>query len=412
MKRVCWLIAASVTLFLVGVPTAPAANYDAEVSHFVGTGGLGTEDGTSEIAKFANPVDVARDAANSVYVLESNALRQITTGNSVRTVFRQAPNSEWLCSMALDKSDVFWITTCSASKVIRVNKTGQILSTFLLPQRFQSTHTNVVGIDLLPSGNLLVPVSSGLILEVTSSGAITTFKDFRNTSCMAGRPIEGNDICPFSVAVSNVGEVIFVGATNSGNRTYRLDNSRSHSQIFSVRDPRSVKFTNDAFYVQNYGWEGDCTRTYSRIFRMTGDFSATEIAAIRAPGWISSGFQIVSGRFLFIAVPPAGHVVRIDLDNGASTRIGDSDLGCRDGIGPSSSFFQPSGFVQTSDGNFYLKDDWTIRRITASGEVTTIYRHTDWLPKGRIFFRNGLLTFIDNQKMGCIPIAWQSILLS
>ncbi len=398
MKKYKGLTALALALSLILIPTAPAANYDAEVSHFVGTGGSGTEDGNSDTAKFSNPFDTVRDSANNIFILESRALRQITSGNSVRTIWRQTDNSEWLCSAAIDKSDIFWLVTCSASKLIRVNKSGQVLSTLNLPQRTQNNHTNVIGIDFLPSGNLLIPVSSGFLLEVTPTGTVTTFKDFKNTSCIGGSPIQGNDICPFSVAVSPTGEVIFIGATNSGNKTYRLDNARNPNQIFSVRDPRSIRFTNDAFYIQNYGWEGDCSRTFSRIFRMTGDFSATEIAAVPAPGWISSGFQIVNGRFLYVPVPPAGHVKRVDLNDSSSIRIGNSDLGCRDGVGPASSFFQPSGIVQNSDGSFYLKDDWTIRRISALGEVTTIYRHSDWLPKGRIFLRNGLLTFIDNQK--------------
>lgn len=398
MKKYRGLIVLSMILTLLSNSKSPAANYEAEVSHFVGSGGSGTEDGTFETAKFSNPFDTARDSANNLFVLESRAIRQLTSSNSVRTVWRQTGNDEWLCSMAIDKSDVFWLVTCSVSKVIRVNKSGQILSTFSIPQRSQSNHTNVIGIDFLPSGNLLVPVSSGLLIEIAPTGTVSTFKDFRNTSCIGGRPIEGNDICPFSVAVSPSGEIIFVGATNGGNKTYRLDGSRNANQLFAVRDPRSVRFTNNAFYIQNYGWEGDCNRTFSRIFRVTGDFSATEIAAVRAPGWISSGFQIVNSRFLYVPVPPAGHVVRVDLNDGSALRIGNSDLGCRDGNGPVSSFFQPSGIVQIGDGSFYLKDDWTIRKISASGEVTTIYRHSDWIPKGRIFFRNGLLTFIDNQK--------------
>jgi hypothetical protein len=398
VKKYRTLFVFALILSLLSISKAPAANYDSEVSHFVGTGGSGTEDGTSETAKFSNPFDTARDSANNIFILESRALRQLTSNNSVRTVWRLTDNSEWLCSMAIDKSDVFWLVTCSASKVIRVNKSGQILSTINLPQRSQSNHTNVIGIDFLPSGNLLLPVSAGLLIEISPTGTVTTFKDFRNTSCIGGRPIEGNDICPFSVAVSPSGEIVFVGATNSGNKTYRLDGSRNANQLFAVRDPRSVRFTNNAFHIQNYGWEGDCNRTFSRIFRVTGDFSAIEIAAVRAPGWISSGFQVVDSRFLYVPVPPAGHVVRIDLNDGSSSRIGNSDLGCRDGIASASSFFQPSGIAQSNDGSFYLKDDWTIRRITPVGEVTTIYRHSDWMPKGRIFFRNGLLTFIDNQK--------------
>lgn len=398
MKRLQKLIGAVLAIGLLSIPTAPAANYDSEVSHFVGSGGTGTEDGPIDTAKFSNPRSAAKDSANNIFVLENRAVRQITSSNLVRTIWRQTDNSEWLCAMAIDKNDIFWLVTCSVSKIIRLNKSGQLLNTFNLPQRSRPNHTDVVGIDFLPSGNLLVPASSGFLLEVSPNGTVTTFKDFKNISCVGGSAIQGNDICPFSVAVSPSGEIIFVGATNAGNKTYRLDGARNANEIFSVRDPRSVRYTNDAFYVQNYGWEGDCNRTFSRIFRITGDFSATEIAAIRAPGWISSSFQIVNSRFLYVPVPPAGHVIRTDLNDSSSIRIGNSDLGCRDGNGANSSFFQPSGIAAIGDGGFYLKDDWTIRKISALGEVSTIYRHSDWLPRGRIFFRNGLLTFIDNQK--------------
>lgn len=400
MKKFHTIFLTIFTSLLFNLPTAPAANLDAEVSHFAGAGGAGFNDGTKETAKFFNPIDVAIDSSGVVYILDAYSLRRIENDNSVKTIWKQSTNSDWLCSMAIDKNDVFWIVNCGAFNVFRVSKSGQQVGNVSLPQRSGWGNGMITGIDFLPSGNLLIPtITSGVVLQVTPGGVVSVYKQYaENGACSNNKQASGSDICPFSLAVSTNGEVLMTAITSSGNKNFRVEGDRSLSQIFSVRDPRAVRFTNNAFYVQNYGWEGNCSKTFSKIYRLTGDFSSTEVASVTAPAWINTGFAILSSRYLFMPVSPAHYVSRIDLNDGSALKIGNSDLGCRSGSANGSSFFQPSGLVEDSDGTVYLKDDWSIRKITTTGEVSTVFLSQDWLPRGRLFLQRGQLIFIDNQK--------------
>lgn len=381
-------------------PLAPAANFDVEVSHFAGSGGAGFNDGNKDSAKFFNPIDIAVDSRGSTFVLDAYSLRKIEFDNSVKTIWKQSTTADWFCAMALDKSDVFWIVNCGVNTLFKVNQSGQLLGTVSLPQRSNWGNMGVSGIDFLPSGNLLIPaVTSGIVLQVTPGGVVSIFKQYaENGACSGGRPSSGSDVCPFSIAISTNGEIIVSAITSSGYKNYRIEADKNLNQLFSVREPRAIRFTNNAFYVQNYTWDGNCTRSISRLYRLTGDFSSTEIASFSSPGWINSGFRILAGRYLYFPVSPAHNIVRVDLNDGSSIRIGNADLGCRSGAAATSTFFQPSGMAEDIDGTVYLKDDWSFRRISRNGEVSTLFQNNDWFPRGRIFLHKGSIMFIDNQK--------------
>ena len=95
-----------------------------------------------------------------------------------------------------------------------------------------------------------------------------------------------------------------------------------------------------------------------------------------------------AARFYFpygVATDSAGNIYVADTDNhtirkitpagGVTTLAGTAGVqGSADGIGAAASFCQPYGVATDSAGNVYVSDRWnyTIRKITPAGEVTTL----------------------------------------
>jgi sugar lactone lactonase YvrE len=166
--------------------------------------GSGTEtsvDGTGSAASFNNPLAIALDASDNVYVTENNPskIRKITPGGIVTTVVPSSTGSAtafWeLNGIALDKGNNIWLTDVQVFLspyieilVDAIAPSGSVFNLIdepdYVPVPDNSVLNNPSGIVVDPMGNLFVADTgrsaifkispTGTITRIAGSGAIAT----------------------------------------------------------------------------------------------------------------------------------------------------------------------------------------------------------------------------------------------
>jgi sugar lactone lactonase YvrE len=156
------------------------------VSTFAGSGTFGAADGAGSAASFNNPQGIATDAADNVYVADTNnhVLRKITPAGVVSTLAITDATGCFvnLRSVTIDRAGLFYVTNATGATVCTARAAG---STTLLAgvaslsgevdskgnaARFSTPHGVVADGD----GNLYIAEQSGRIRKITPAGDVTT----------------------------------------------------------------------------------------------------------------------------------------------------------------------------------------------------------------------------------------------
>lgn len=280
----------------------------------------GYADGTGTAARFSQPTGIAADLSGSIYVADTNnsVIRKITPGAEV-TTFAGTPDPNVPAS---------------------VDGTG-------LAAEFSSPF----GVAVDSSGNVYVS-DYATIRVINPSGVVTT---------LAGNP----------------GQTGLVDGTGSAAQFGTL-------QGIAVDSAGNI-------YVAD--------EQYCNIRKITSAGVVTTLAGPTIPGvgGPTTGLcgnkdgQGSAARFLNpngVAVDKNGNVYVADTNNFTIRKITPQGLvttlagtagviGSADGTGPGASFRQPTGVAVDASGNVYVADsqNYTIRKITPDGTVTTIIGH-------------------------------------
>ncbi len=377
-------------------------------------GGPGSIDGTGGTARFSLPLGAAVDAAGTVYVIDQNAIRKISTTGVVTTfagAIATAGSSDGVGSAAsfrtpealtVDAAGNVYVADSFNHTIRKITPAGAVTTLAGLAQAAgtadgtgAAARFNVPGgIAIDGAGNLLVAdTNNERIRKVTPAGVVTT---------IAGSGVTGSNDGPAATAqfrspaqLTVLGTSVYVADT--GNHVIRaIDAAGTVTTIAGVAGvPGSADGAGSAarfngptgiaadassnLYVADSG-----NRTLRKI--LPGAVVTTLAGTTGAVGNIDGTGTAARFTLLYhLAADPTGGVYatdrggfvvrKISATGVASTFAGASTVqGATDGIGAAATFNVPIGVAVDGAGAIYVADYFNnvVRRIAQDGTVSTL----------------------------------------
>jgi sugar lactone lactonase YvrE len=298
----------------------------------------------ASVGVFYEPHDIAIDSADNLYVTDgTKTIRKITPTGVVTTL---SSNDGGSSKLTTDSAGNVYVAD-RINRVIRKitptgvdsNLAGPGTQVFDFSNGSGAYFSGPTGIAADNAGNLYVTNTSGdTISKVTPSGLVTR---------LAGQDgVDGRDDgtgsaasfgMPFGIVTDSVGNVYVIDASNTIRKI-------TPSGVVST-----LAGTVGVFDRPEAGCRAPvrCITLGGIAMDSAGNFYLTD-----------------GGRHVIHKVTPAGVVSTFAGMVGV--------IGSADGVGPSASFNTPRGIAMDSAGNLYVSDDYTIRKITPAGLVSTL----------------------------------------
>ena len=273
-------------------------------------GSAGATDGAGSVARFNFPQSISTDAAGNLYVADThnNTIRKITAGGIVSTVAGVAP----------------------AQSIGATDATGS-------NARFSGPH----GMAADAAGNLYVADTlNSTIRKIAPNGVVTTLAGTAGSNGSAdGQDRAARFHYPYGLATDAAGNVFIADTYNHVVR----------------------KITPGGLVTTLAGGAG-----------INGPTDGTGPAArFNYP----KGIAVDSAGNAYVADTNSGTIRKITATGGVTTFAGlVGGFGTTDGPGPTARFSMAEGVAVDNTGNVYVADtgNFTIRKITANGEVSTL----------------------------------------
>lgn len=377
----------------------PNSNAEVTVSHFLGIGGMGKNDGDAKTAKFSRPADVVVDSKGNSFILDANGIRKIDSSNNTSTLYQFPLNGQnsFYCGLTIDKDSNFWFADCRRSTLYKVSNSGTLLKTINLPYAQNSWMTLSPGVDALPDGSILVSVwLDGKIIKVSPDGNVSVFYQSSTNFPCNSYPKPAGTFCPVALTTTPNGEVYVLNSGAQGNEVIRVNSDSSISKVNTPVNPTNVEYTNNSLYVS----VGDTSIQQEWQLFKTGVNQNSQLVFSKADAnrWSANGFKFLDSSTLVMPSYDNNLVRKINISSGAQTLIGDAKYGSDDGSLASASTQFPSGLTEDNDGNLYFLDFKGVRKISNQNIVTTIYK-TQFNTSGSLIFQNQSLYFVDNNQL-------------
>jgi sugar lactone lactonase YvrE len=370
------------------------------VSHFAGYGGAGITDGAANIAQFIKPSAVAIDKDDNAYVLDKGGIRRISPAGIVKTIYKfsESPGSGYLtdnCSINLDQKQVFWIVDCSGTRVIRVSLTGDFINQIPLNTGSNGWIHNDHGAGFLPDGRFIVPVwAVGKIFAVAENGVVTDYFKNKISGLCNSNPRTANLICPSGLAVSDSGEVLF---KSDGDKSglYRLDTQGNATLLPLALNNSSIRYHAGAFYIATNIYSSSATSI--QISKLNSSFAIQQIifSGIYQNNYGIS-FDLNSKEEIYVAFTDGNQIQVLNSPSILKSTIGNAGFGGRDGPASTATFASPSGITGDDEGNIYVKDYNGVRKISPSGQVSTILKSESSKVNSALLSYSGRFYFKSN----------------
>lgn len=378
---------------------------------------IGSNEGTGTEARFNSPGAVALDAAGNTYVADrlNHVVRKITPAGVVTTLagvagspgiadgLGSAARLDQPGGIAIDAAGNLFVTDRAAFTIRKITAAGEVSTLAGLPNvpgyadgvgsgaRFSVPY----GIAIDRDGMLfVVDGANRVIRKVTPAGVVTTLAggagivghvDATGTNArfdaLAGLAIDGagnlyaadtssaviRKITPAGVVTTLAGLAYSRGTTNGLGAAARFSNPLG---IAADRD--------GTVYVADTSNE--------TIRKITPDGTVSLFAGVPGiPGNINA--SATTARFFRptgLALDSAGNVIIADTSNHTIRRIsasgtvttlagGGGNFGSTDGFGTTARFYHPRGLAIDGQGNVFVADSFnnTVRRISSAGIVST-----------------------------------------
>ncbi len=372
-------------------------------STIAGTGSVGTTNGAGNVAKFDSPFDVAVDLAGNVYVTdqENHRIRKINKSGVVSTLaggskgdangtgtaakfFRPA-------GITIDASGNLYVADQINQKIRRVTSAGVV--TTLAGSGTQGAIDGNAGVASFngPSGVAVDPATGNIYVADINNNSIR-FVDIASgiVSTLAGVSGKGNadgsGAATFNYPNSTVVDAngnVFV--SDKANNTIRKVTTAGNVTTFAtgLNSPSGLA-------IDNAGNLFVSTEGNHSIYKVSTSGTVQFVAGGGGAGANGSGaddgvgasasFNVPSG----LAIDPQGNVYVADKFNNKIRKVtpagvvssfaGSGLIGIDDGFGALASFYNPTGIVIDTAGNFFVADQFNnlIRKVSPAAEVTTI----------------------------------------
>lgn len=415
--RRLWLPASFLIAFIAGVHCASCQTY--EWTTLAGnTGGVGFRDGAVGVANFNSPKGVASDSAGVVYLTETgnHAVRVISTAGVVSTLAGKGGVAGQADGVGIDArfnnptgitvdNDRCAYITDTGNHTVRKITPGGIVTTIAgqpgvpgqndgagATARFSSPSA----ITLSPDGDLIVSdTGNHTIRKITPAGVVSTIAG------QAGVPGSANGVSGSSLFRSPKGLSFDVEGTlfvaDTGNRVIRkmdadgnvttlaglagasgsVDGIGANARFVSPQD--LVVDLADHIYVSDLG--GRTIRRISTTNGAVGTLAGKPATSGNADG---SGADARFSSPLGLALSPGGSVLVADYLNhnfrevtpaGVVTTVAANpsvNRGSVDATGTDARFQSPMELAFGPSGEISLTDAGTVRRISPTGNVTTL----------------------------------------
>ena len=298
--------------------------------------GRGTTDGTGAAARFTQPSGIVVDRSGSVYVADAGNLRKISPTGDVTTVKASGLRADG--GLALDASGTLYFLDRNSGTVSKLSPAGvvsQIVGALRDPR----------GIVVSANGTLYVTEANNNVVRViTAAGVASTFAGLPTTSSVGSTNGVG------SSARFNYPEGIAVDA--AGN----LYVAESQNQTIRKITPLGATTFSVTTLAGAAGQQGNVDGTGA-----AARFSYPYGVAVDATGNVYVADQ---GNATIRKITPAGVV---------TTMAGKGSSGAAvDGTGAAARFVSPAGLAIDRAGNLYVGDGATVRKVTPAGVVTTM----------------------------------------
>jgi sugar lactone lactonase YvrE len=389
------------------------------VSTFAGSPGQrGNVDGTGAAARFNSPRAVATDSAGNVYVADegSHTIRKITPQGAVTTLAGSSmgmPGSQdgtgaaagfrYPGGIAVDPSGILYVADTDNGSIRRVTPAG-VVTTLAGTDAFGSvdgtgsaaTFALPYGTAVDPEGNVVVTEGGSVLRKVTPSGVVTTIAGLASAyGNVDATGLNARFWTPIGVAASRLGNVYVADSHASTIRKILPDAAVT---TFAGKDGVAGASDGQGASARFSGPSGVAVDSAENIY--VADYYNNTVRKITPSGAVSTlaGLAGSSGsadgtgsaaRFSnpsALATDAAGNVYVADGANftirkivvatGAVTTLAGlaGNYGSADGAGSAARFIYPQGVATDASGNVYVADtnNHTIRRITPSGDVTTL----------------------------------------
>jgi hypothetical protein len=388
------------------------------VTTLAGLAGVpGTTDGTGSAARFNNPIGVAVDAAGNVFVADATnqTIRKVTASGVVTTFAGQAgvPGSQNgtgtaaqfsnPVGVAVDSSDNVYVVDQVGNAIRKITSAG-VVTTFAGDEgvtgsidgtgsvaRFNSPY--LITID--GSGNLYVAdEKNDEIREITQAGVVTTIAGAPKVQGHSdGTGANASFNSPLGVAVDSSGNVYVTDANNDAIRKIAPG-----GVVTTIAGKATVEGSTDGTGTSaEFGNPfGICADSSGNLY--VGDAANNTVRKVTPGGGVTTfagtpgagNANGTGGAAQFygpsgIATDSSGNVYVADQDNDLIRKItpagvvttlagGAGSSGSADGTGSAAQFYFPFGVAVDSSGNVFVADSSnnTIRKITPGGVVTTV----------------------------------------
>ncbi len=393
---------------------------DGTVTTFAGQAGNGRSgDGTGSGAYFNGPAGVAADLAGNVYVADSvnNTIRKITTNAVVTTLAGSSiasgstdgtgTNAHFLqpLGVAVDASNNVYVADYGNHVIRKISSAGAVTTLAGTAGNYGSADGTGAaaqfyqpeGVAVDSSYNVYVAdTGNGTIRKITSGGVVTTLAGSAgNYGSANGSGANAQFYQPRAVAVDAFGNVYVADFLNNAIRSVSsggvvttlagtvgtagyVDGVNSSAQF---RGPQglAVKANSSGVYV------ADFFNNAIRLVSTAGPSGATATVAGSASKGNGNGVN-ANARFSApggVAADANGNIYVADVENNqvrlinsyglVSVVAGSGGNGNADGNGTNASFSTPHGVALDHNGNVFVTDtgNGTIRKITSAGTVTT-----------------------------------------
>ena len=416
----------------------PAAYTPYTFTTLAGNAGAGSTDGLGSLARLDGPSGVAVDTAGNLYVADKNnfIIRKVTpagmvttlagmagiygsadgTGNGARFggcgegIFGGPPFCRGPAGVTVDNAGNVYVVDAWNHTIHKITPAGTATTLAgsagragALDGTASDAQFNVpAGLALDRAGNLYVADQfNSTIRKVTPAGIVTTLAGLASVRGSAdGTGSAARFYSPAGVAVDGFDNVY---VADSGNNTIRRISplgavttlAGSAGQNGSADGTRSAARFNSpsGVTVDSVGNVYVADNGNNTIRKVTPSGVVTTVTG-QAGSYGSADGTGSAARFSSprsLALDDAGNLYVSDYDNntirkvtpgGAVTTLAGlagGGWGNQDGIGPAALFGNPSGVAVDDQGNAYVTDtdNHTIRKISPSGEVTTLAGKAD-----------------------------------